>query len=127
MKNEKHRTRSRLRTPEEVERDRQLRAHYQSTRPSLADVEQSADYTPVVSQGEYLELMRFAAQVRARREALNLSLADVARLTGIDKAALSRLENGQAENPTYHTLDRVAKALNQRLKLVLEDEVASQS
>jgi len=120
-----HRYRSRLRTPEEVENDRRVRAKYQSTRPSLDDLLATGDYTPPISQGEYLDLMSFAAGIRASRESLQLSLADVSKLTGIDKSALSRLESGQAENPTYNTLQRVAAALHKRIKLVLEDDPAT--
>lgn len=116
-----HKHRSRVRTPDEVENDRRVRSKYQSTRPSLEDLLATGDYAPPITQGEYLDLMSFAAGIRASREALQLSLADISKLTGIDKGALSRLENGQAENPTYNTLERVARALNKRIKLVLED------
>ncbi len=44
--------------------------------------------------------------LRRERERLGLSLADVAKLTSIDKAALSRLENGLQVNPTVNTLAR---------------------
>ncbi len=115
-------SRTNVRTPEQIERDRQLRAKYQATRPSLADLQASSDYLPPVTQGELLEMMDFAMRIKARRQQLDLSLADLAAKTGIDKAALSRLENGQVENPTFSTLERIAKALNQRLRLVLEDE-----
>ncbi|MBX3413722.1 MAG: helix-turn-helix transcriptional regulator [Pirellulales bacterium] len=77
-----------------------------------------------MTQLECLELMDFVARLKARREALNLSLADVATKSGIDRAAISRLENGQVENPTFGTLKRIAQALNQHLRLVLEDEPA---
>jgi transcriptional regulator with XRE-family HTH domain len=50
-----------------------------------------------------------------------MSLTQLAKATGIDKAALSRLESGLVDNPTISTLDRVAKALGKRLRLALED------
>jgi DNA-binding Xre family transcriptional regulator len=109
-------------TSERVLRERALRAKYQRRRPSLSSLVSSGDYTAPVPQSEVLSLMRFAARIKARRQEMRISLAQLAALTGIDKAALSRLENGQAENPTYSTLNRVANALNKRLCLVLEDD-----
>ncbi len=51
-----------------------------------------------------------------------MSLTALSEVSGIDKAALSRLESGQVENPTYHTLERVAAALGKRLRLALEED-----
>jgi DNA-binding XRE family transcriptional regulator len=61
------------------------------------------------------------AQLRAAREAKGLSLADVTRLTGMDRSALSKLENGQRPNPTVDTLIRYAEAVGRRLVVVLAD------
>jgi transcriptional regulator with XRE-family HTH domain len=55
------------------------------------------------------------------REQAGLSLTDVADRSGIDKAALSRLENGLYSNPTINTLARYAKAIGTRFVPVLED------
>ena len=46
---------------------------------------------------------------------------DVAERSGIDKAALSRLENGVHDNPTVETLMRYATAIGKRLTWKLED------
>jgi len=46
-----------------------------------------------------------------------LSLAAVARRAGIDKAALSRIENGKNLNPTLGTLETIAQALGAQLQL----------
>jgi DNA-binding Xre family transcriptional regulator len=108
------------RTPEQIERDRAIRAKYAHA-PSLEELQKTGDYTSPVSQGEVLQMMQFAARIKARREALHLSLADLSNRCGIDRAALSRLENGQIENPTLGTLERVAHALHQRLTLELVD------
>jgi DNA-binding XRE family transcriptional regulator len=64
---------------------------------------------------------RFIGGLRQRREQAGLSLADVAERSGIDKASLSRLENGWYANPTVNTLARYARALGKRLVLDLED------
>jgi transcriptional regulator with XRE-family HTH domain len=49
-------------------------------------------------------------------------IADVAERTRIDKAALSRLENGQHVNPTVKTLARYARALGKSLTWGLAEE-----
>ncbi len=64
---------------------------------------------------------RFIGTLRQRREKAGLSLGDVAERSGIDKASLSRLENGLYPNPTMNTLARYARAIGKRLVLDLED------
>jgi DNA-binding phage protein len=62
--------------------------------------------------------------LKAERERLGLSLADVSERTGIERPNLSRLENGPHANPTISTLMRYADALGKRLMIVLADPVA---
>lgn len=69
-------------------------------------------------------LKTFLETLRREREARGLSLADLAELSGMDKAALSRLENCQQMNPTLITLARYAQALGKTLRLSLEDSTA---
>lgn len=64
---------------------------------------------------------RFIGGLRQHREQAGLSLGDVAERSGIDKASLSRLENGWYPNPTINTLVRYARAIGKRLVLDLED------
>jgi len=64
---------------------------------------------------------RFIGSLRQRREQAGLSLGDVAERSGIDKASLSRLENGWYPNPTLNTLARYARGIGKRLVLDLED------
>ena len=49
-----------------------------------------------------------------------LSLADLQEKTGIDRATLSRIENGKVPNPTYSTLKAFAKAPGCRVVIELE-------
>ncbi len=53
------------------------------------------------------------------RKSLNLSQADLAELTGIHQADISRLENGNG-NPSLKTLKRLATGLNKRLVISFE-------
>ena len=60
------------------------------------------------TMGDLVSFRRFILSLRRERERLGLSLADVAKRAGIDKGALSRLENGRQLNPTVNTLARYA-------------------
>jgi len=64
---------------------------------------------------------RFIGGLRRHREQAGLSLGDVADRSGLDKATLSRLENGWYPNPTLNTLARYARGIGKRLVLDLED------
>jgi DNA-binding XRE family transcriptional regulator len=74
-----------------------------------------------IEMEDLLAFSRFMFSLRRERERLGLSLADVAKLAGIDKAALSRLENGLQVNPTVNTLTRYVRALGKTLKWGVTD------
>ena len=46
---------------------------------------------------------------------------DLSDMTGMDRAAISRLENGQLGNPTISTMNRCAEALGKRVVASLVD------
>jgi ribosome-binding protein aMBF1 (putative translation factor) len=83
-----------------------------------------ATVSGAVSGADLESIKGFLAALRGEREARGLSLSDLAERTGIDKAALSRLENGQQVNPTLQTLSRYARALGLRLRLSVEQAPA---
>lgn len=58
-----------------------------------------------------------AMQVIALREQRGMTQAQLAELSGINQADISRIERG-ATNPTAKTLQRIARALDSELKLV---------
>ncbi len=70
------------------------------------------------------ELAKALSALRAERERQGLRLADVSERSGIDRATLSKLENGKVPNPTVNTLRTLARALNKRLSWSLVDEPA---
>ena len=109
-------------TPEERRRHQEIRERFQRERPSLEDLVNSGGYTPAVPHGTYLDILRLLASLREVREAAGLSLTDVAARSGIDKAALSRLETGQQDNPTLETIYRYVNALGKRLVWRFEEE-----
>lgn len=112
------------RSPTQIVRDRAIREEFQQARPSLKSLTASGAYTPPIKQGEYLVLMQLAARMKAAREQQRLSLTEVASRSGIDKAALSRLENGLADNPTVSTLTKVARSLGKRIRIELDDDMS---
>ena len=63
----------------------------------------------------------YVARYRAERERQGLSLADINERTGIDRAALSRLENNEDANPTLTTLERYAEAVGKQMVVFLSE------
>ena len=68
--------------------------------------------------------------LRRERERQGLSLTDMAKRTGIDRATISKLETGKLANPTIGTLRKYAKALGRKLawtlEVVAQGDIASQ-
>lgn len=98
-----------------------MRERFQAERPSLDDLLATGDCDGTVRLGTYLALVEALTALKRAREEQGLSLADVAEASGIDRAAISRLENGRNANPTVETLDRYAAAVGKRLAWVVED------
>jgi DNA-binding XRE family transcriptional regulator len=111
------------RTAEDIARHKAIRERFQREKPSLEQLVASGEYNEPLPMGEYLSIRQAVFALKEAREAAGLSLAHVAARTGIDKAALSRIETGQNINPTISTLCRYAHALGKRWKWVLEEEV----
>lgn len=61
--------------------------------------------------------------LKAERERQGLSLADMKERTGIDRAALSRLESGMHPNPTISTLMRYSHALGKTIQVIIHEPV----
>lgn len=99
------------RTPEDEQRLEEVRKRFKRDRPGLEELLASGDATEVVSQGEYLDLRVMLCKLKKHRENQGLSLTDVAKRCGTDRAAISRLENGVYLNPTVDTLYRYAQAV----------------
>jgi DNA-binding XRE family transcriptional regulator len=116
----KRTTSHRQRTVEQTAKLRATRERFQKDRPSLDELKSSGDYE-IVKQGEYLSLLEFVAGLKQFRQGKGLSLADVADRSGIDKAALSRIENGLNPNPTFATLETIARAMGAGVRYVIEE------
>ena len=103
------------RTPEEEARIEAIRQYYQAKRPTPDQLLVSGDVDEFVPLGEYLNLLSTIRALKKERELRGLSLATIAERSGIDEAALSRLENGLQTNPTVDTLYRYASAIGVEL------------
>jgi DNA-binding XRE family transcriptional regulator len=106
---------------EDRARHKAVREKFQRERPSLQSLVESGDSPPPMKLGVYLELRAAMSELKRQREAAGLSLADVAERSGIDKSALSGLENGIQDNPTIETLMRYAAAIGKKLTWSFED------
>jgi hypothetical protein len=113
--------RPRVQTPEQEAAELAIRERFQREKPSLDDLVKSGDVDQVFTMGEYWELRKSFAALKALREEQGLSISDMVDRTGMDRAMISRLENGQMDNPTVATLTRYAKALGKRVVVSLVD------
>jgi DNA-binding XRE family transcriptional regulator len=107
-------SRGRRLTPEEAAKYRQVRDQVAEELPELIARHHRR-------QVVFDQLDDLLGQLKAAREAQGLSLADLTRLTGMDRSALSKLEAGQRPNPTLETLVRYADAVGKRLVVSLAD------
>ena len=64
---------------------------------------------------EQIELMLVGEAIRKARQAQSLSQEQLGEMVGVQKAQISRLENGK--NLTLATVGRLFKALNQKVTL----------
>lgn len=71
--------------------------------------------------GEYFDLRRIVAELKKAREAQGLSLRDIQERTGIERSAISRIENGENVNPTINTLTRYARAVDRLIEIRLRE------
>ena len=106
--------RTRNLTPEEAAKYRAVREQIDNELPEL--IERHQERVAIAEQLD--ELLK---RLKEAREEKGLSLADITRLTGMDKSALSKLETGQRSNPTIETLARYAEAVGKKLVVSLTE------
>lgn len=111
-------TRDRRLTAEEAAKYKEIRAKVAEELPELI-----ARHHERLASLDQLD--KLCAQLKEAREAKGLSLADVTKLTGMDRSALSKLETGQRANPTVETLVRYAEAVGKRVVVSLTDAGAT--
>jgi hypothetical protein len=100
----KRNVRDRKLTPEEAAKYKRLRELVEQDKPAIARM--AREY-----ENRRDRIAAIVRAMKAQRDAQGLSLADIRERSGLDRAALSRLENGLPENPSIETLLRYADAV----------------
>jgi ribosome-binding protein aMBF1 (putative translation factor) len=115
--------RANRKTPEQRAREKALREKLQATKPSLDDLIRTGECDPdsVITMGMYFDFQGAIQALKRERVQAGLSVAEVAERSGLDRAVVSRLENGKQENPTVATLMRYAAAIGKRFLWSYED------
>ena len=100
-----------------------IREKLQKARPSLEELIRSGACDPdaVMTMGMYSDVQQALQALKREREQQGLSISEVARRSGLDRAVVSRLENGKQDNPTVATLMRYAGAVGKRFLWSYED------
>jgi len=108
---------------EERAREKALREQLQKEKPSLDDLIRTGECDPdaVMTMGMYFDVQKVLQALKRDREKSGLSISDVAERSGLDRAVVSRLENGKQDNPTVATLMRYAAAVGKRFVWSYED------
>jgi len=113
-------------TVQERARELALRETLQKEKPSLRDLIRTGECDPdaVMTMGMYFDVQDALQALKRERERCGLSIGDVAERSGLDRAVVSRLENGKQDNPTVATLMRYAAAVGKRFLWSYEDLAA---
>jgi len=112
----KQTARTRKLTPEEVDKYQKIREEVEVEKPRLIAKAQRAR-----REARRRQLVAIMGELKAAREAKGFSLADMYQKTGIDRSALSKLENVTNENPTMDTLLRYAEVVGKRVQIEVLD------
>jgi len=94
-------------TAEQRRKHAKIEEEFLNARMRLSDVEGR----PSMPLEAYQILQESIAFLRKKRVEAHLSLDDIAEASGLDKAYLSRIENGKVINPTIDSLFRYASAI----------------
>jgi DNA-binding Xre family transcriptional regulator len=93
----------------------------QQIKDELPEIKNRAKQRLSLLKKEGTPLRQILGALRAERQRQGLSLADINERTGIDRAALSRLENNEEANPTLATLERYAEAIGKQVVVILSE------
>jgi ribosome-binding protein aMBF1 (putative translation factor) len=121
--------RANRKTAEERARERTLREEIQRKKPALEDLVREGDCDPdaVMTMGMYFDVQKALQALKRDRQRRGISINDVAERSGLDRAVVSRLENGKQDNPTVATLMRYAAAIGKRFLWTYESQPAEPS
>jgi len=102
------------------ERQRHARVRQQIA-GELPEIKRRAGERLALLKKEGTPLRQVLTALREERQRQGLSLADIKERSGIDRAALSRLENDEDANPTLTTLERYAAAVGKQMVVLLSE------
>ena len=103
-------------TPEDRKRHQAIREAVKD-KPSLEELVARGELRgQPIPLGTYLSLRLLLRDLRQMRERAGLTLAEVSERSGMDKAMLSRLENGHVPNPGVETISRYLNALDKGIE-----------
>ena len=106
-------------TAEDKERRRKVRELFKG-KPTIDELVAKGELSGhTVPMALYLEMQQLLHDLKKAREWAGLSLADVSERTGMDKAVLSKMENGRHGIPTLSSLARYAQAVGRHLAFSL--------
>lgn len=110
------------RSPEEMERLRELRERYQRDKPSIADLEaQGAEFA---TMGEVILLRCLADELRKERERQRLTVEELSLRLNMSPETLAAHEAGIVGTMTLGVLSRIAHALGKQISYSLVEKVA---
>jgi len=99
----------RERSTEQIIKDRELRKALDGERQRILG-----------KAAAYREATEWAETLSEERQRRGMSLADLADVTGMQRAALQKLLTGQVANPKLETVQRVAKSLGYGVEIRLK-------
>ena len=103
-------------TPEDKARHKAIRETFKD-KPSASELVARGELSgQALTLGAYVNLRVLVSSLRKMREQDQLSLFDVSERSGMDKAMLSRLENGHVANPGIETIARYLDALDKEIE-----------
>lgn len=106
-------------TPAQRDRIRAIREKL-AHRPPISEILTPEEKADAVAAGDYQVLREWMADFRAKRIEAGKTLAEIATETGIAAETLSRLESGNATNPTFKTLSLLARAVGKRIAMSID-------
>jgi DNA-binding Xre family transcriptional regulator len=107
--------------PEDRRRHQAIRERFKD-KPTIEQLVTTGELSgQPVPLSVFVNLRLILGDLRKMREQANLSLAEVSAKSGMDKAMLSRLENGHVANPGIETISRYLDALDKSLEWRIVD------
>src|SRR5438132_206194 len=93
-------------TAEDRARHKAIREKFKNWHPTLEELLATGEYVGPIPHGAYLDFRLAMHTLKTERERKGLSLTDVAKISGMDPAAISRLEEGKQADPAIDTILR---------------------